>query len=200
MMIVMSLVFSYFFRYEIENYTVYLLSGQLIFNFFSEATNQAMTSIVNNRSLLTKVHLPKYIFPLTFFCKFAFFIGCNCNYADYNPDSNYTYDIAVSGFAVLSFFVCFGLWIDFIGVCSIFSRYLSYLFSCADCIDVFYSYFLSRFYPAGLCDEFNADESFISYFKDVSKVYFRGRAADCLGTYGLFFGQCGVSFGRTIDI
>ena len=65
MMIVMSLVFSYFFRYEIENYTVYLLSGQLIFNFFSEATNQAMTSIVNNRSLLTKVHLPKYIFPLT---------------------------------------------------------------------------------------------------------------------------------------
>ena len=65
MMIVLSLVLSYFFRYEIENYTVYLLSGQLIFNFFSEATNQAMTSIVNNRSLLTKVHLPKYIFPLT---------------------------------------------------------------------------------------------------------------------------------------
>lgn len=65
MMIVMSIVFSYFFRYEIENYTVYLLSGQLIFNFYSEATNQAMTSIVNNRSLLTKVHLPKYIFPLS---------------------------------------------------------------------------------------------------------------------------------------
>lgn len=64
MMIVMSIVFSYFFRYEIENYTVYLLSGQLIFNFFSEATNQAMSSIVSNRSLLTKVHLPKYIFPL----------------------------------------------------------------------------------------------------------------------------------------
>lgn len=65
MMGVMAIVFSYFFRYEIENYTVYLLSGQLIFNFFSEATNQAMTSVVNNRSLLTKVHLPKYIFPLT---------------------------------------------------------------------------------------------------------------------------------------
>lgn len=65
MMLVMSVVFSYFFRYEIENYTVYLLSGQLIFNFFSEATNQAMSSIVNSRSLLTKVHLPKYIFPLT---------------------------------------------------------------------------------------------------------------------------------------
>ena len=64
MMVVMALVFSNFFRFDIENYTVYLLSGQLIFNFFSEATNQAMSSVVSNRSLLTKVHLPKYIFPL----------------------------------------------------------------------------------------------------------------------------------------
>lgn len=65
MMVVMALVFANFFRFDIENYTVYLLCGQLIFNFFSEATNQAMSSIVSNRSLLTKVHLPKYIFPMT---------------------------------------------------------------------------------------------------------------------------------------
>lgn len=65
MMAVMAIVFSYFFRYEIENYTVYLLSGQLLFNFYSEATNSAMSSIVSSRSLLNKVHIPKYIFPLS---------------------------------------------------------------------------------------------------------------------------------------
>lgn len=64
MMIVMSIVFSFFFRYEIENYTVYLLTGQLLFNFYSEATNSAMSSIVSSRSLISKVHIPKYIFPM----------------------------------------------------------------------------------------------------------------------------------------
>lgn len=65
MMTVMAIVFSFFFRYQIENYTVYLLTGQLLFNFYSEATNSAMSSIVSSRSLLNKVHIPKYIFPLS---------------------------------------------------------------------------------------------------------------------------------------
>lgn len=65
MMVVVAVVFSYFFRYEIENYTVYLLSGQLIFNFYNEATTKAMSSIIENRALLSKVHVPKYVFPLS---------------------------------------------------------------------------------------------------------------------------------------
>lgn len=64
MMIVTAIVFSYMFRYEIENYTLYLLSGQIIYNFYSEATNTSMTSILWSGSLLKKVHVPKYIFPL----------------------------------------------------------------------------------------------------------------------------------------
>jgi len=64
MMIVISTVFSYIFRYEIENYALYLLSGQLIYNFYSEATNTSMNSILGNSSLIKKVHVPKYIFPL----------------------------------------------------------------------------------------------------------------------------------------
>ncbi|MGD9559410.1 MAG: ABC transporter permease, partial [Oscillospiraceae bacterium] len=43
---------------------VYLLSGQLIFNFYSEATNLAMDSVLGNAGLLKKVYIPKYIFPL----------------------------------------------------------------------------------------------------------------------------------------
>jgi len=34
MMTVISLVFSYMFRFDIENYPLYLLTGQTLFNFF----------------------------------------------------------------------------------------------------------------------------------------------------------------------
>lgn len=64
MMIVISTVFSYMFRHSIENYPIYLLTGQLIYNFYSESTNQAMRSIIGGGGLIKKVYVPKYIFPL----------------------------------------------------------------------------------------------------------------------------------------
>lgn len=67
MMTVLSIVFSYFFsRYgEIENFPVYLLCGQVIFNFFNESTSIAMGSIVHSGELIKKVYVPKYLFPIT---------------------------------------------------------------------------------------------------------------------------------------
>ena len=65
LMIVLTIVFSTMFRFDIPNYPVYLLAGQLIFGFFSEATNMAMLSILGGASLIKKVYLPKYIFPLS---------------------------------------------------------------------------------------------------------------------------------------
>lgn len=65
MMIVLSIVFSQLFgRFAIENYPIYLLSGQVIFNFFSESTSTSMTAIINNAPLLKKVYIPKYVFVL----------------------------------------------------------------------------------------------------------------------------------------
>ena len=65
MMGVMAIIFSNMFRFNMEgvNYLVYLMSGLVVFNFFSEATNTAMTSITSNATLLNKVYIPKYIFP-----------------------------------------------------------------------------------------------------------------------------------------
>lgn len=63
-MLILSLVFSHMFRFNIENFPVYLLCGQLIFSFFSEATNGAMNSILGSASLIKKVYVPKYLFPL----------------------------------------------------------------------------------------------------------------------------------------
>lgn len=65
MMGVMTIVFSNMFRFDIPNYPVYLLAGQLIFSFFAESTNVAMHSILWGASLIKKIYLPKYIFPLS---------------------------------------------------------------------------------------------------------------------------------------
>lgn len=65
MMAVTAMVFSTIFRFSIENYPLYLLVGQIMFTFFSESTTFAMTSIIENGSLLKKVYIPKYLFPLS---------------------------------------------------------------------------------------------------------------------------------------
>ena len=64
-MLVLTMVFSFLFRFDIPHFPVYLLSGQLIFGFFSESTNQAMSSIINNSNIIKKVYVPKYIFPVS---------------------------------------------------------------------------------------------------------------------------------------
>lgn len=65
MMWVLTLVFSYIFRFDIPNYPLYLIIGQTIFGFFSESTTMAMMSIIDNAPLLKKVYVPKFIFPLS---------------------------------------------------------------------------------------------------------------------------------------
>lgn len=66
MMTVMAVVFSQMFKFKVEgiNYLVYLMTGIIMFNYFSDATNNAMTSVVFNFGLINKVYIPKYIFPI----------------------------------------------------------------------------------------------------------------------------------------
>ena len=64
-MVVMYLVFSKMFRFDVPNYPAYLIIGQAVFNFMTEATNQAVFSITGNSALLKKVYVPKYVFTLS---------------------------------------------------------------------------------------------------------------------------------------
>ena len=64
MMLVITAVFSNMFKSDIQYFPVYYLCGYLIFNFVVEATNGALTSIVQSGYLIKKVYIPKYIFPL----------------------------------------------------------------------------------------------------------------------------------------
>ena len=62
---VQYIVFSNLFRFDIEHYPVYLLTGILMFNYFNEACSLTLMSIVSNSPLITKVYVPKFIYPLT---------------------------------------------------------------------------------------------------------------------------------------
>lgn len=64
-MIVMTMIFSYMFRRDIKNFPIYYLTGQTIWTLFSTATTTAMSSLVDNRTLLLKVKLPKQTFVLS---------------------------------------------------------------------------------------------------------------------------------------
>ena len=62
MLTILSIIFDNFFGRSIEYYIVYLFSGQVIFNYFTEATNEGMLALVSNSSIFTKINVPKYLF------------------------------------------------------------------------------------------------------------------------------------------
>lgn len=64
-MLVQYMVFSTLFKSDISYYPVYLLTGIVFYGFFSESTNSSLYSIVGNASLITKVYVPKYIYPVS---------------------------------------------------------------------------------------------------------------------------------------
>ncbi|OPJ65053.1 ABC transporter permease [Clostridium oryzae] len=69
MMLVLTYVFTaVFHKNKITHFAVYILSARLLYTFFADATKFAMKSIVQNRSLIKKVYIPKYIFPLSKIC------------------------------------------------------------------------------------------------------------------------------------
>jgi ABC-2 type transport system permease protein len=64
MMLVLALVFSEIFRFNAENYPVYALSGIVFWNFFSQSLTASMNSLRGNAALVTKLPVPKAVFPL----------------------------------------------------------------------------------------------------------------------------------------
>lgn len=67
-MIVLTLVFGTLFGKRgsgVVNYPTYLLCGRLLYEFYAQATKKAMRSIVQNATIVKKVYVPKYIYPLS---------------------------------------------------------------------------------------------------------------------------------------
>lgn len=63
-MIVFVIVFSQVFRFDIPHYPLYILSGNMIFVFFSSSTSEAMMQILVSAEMIKRVYLPKTIYVL----------------------------------------------------------------------------------------------------------------------------------------
>lgn len=64
-MIVLTLVFENLRDVKKENFPVYVLCGRLLYAYFSNGTKLALKSIRRNSSMIRKVYVPKYIYPLS---------------------------------------------------------------------------------------------------------------------------------------
>ncbi|MCR5684977.1 MAG: ABC transporter permease [Lachnospiraceae bacterium] len=63
-MIVLTLVFSNMLGKGDDNFPVYILCGRLLYSFFSNGTKTALKSIRKHGSMISKVYIPKYMYPL----------------------------------------------------------------------------------------------------------------------------------------
>lgn len=141
MMTVMAIVFSQMFKFKVEgiNYLVYLMTGIVMFNYFSEATSNAMTSVVFNFGLINKVYIPKYIFPISkcLFCGINFILTLipwfGIILLSYVGLGEYTCHLNLWYILIPYVFLCFFLFvlgIGFILSCvSVFLRDMFYIYS-----------------------------------------------------------------------
>lgn len=76
-MIVMTIVFSYFLKVNIQNYPLFVFSGLLPWMFFSLSLQSGTTSLIANRDLIKKVPFPKELLPISsvFAHLFTFFLS-----------------------------------------------------------------------------------------------------------------------------
>ena len=61
---VLLAVFTQIFRFDYPNYPAFLLFNVMLFGFFQEATNLAVTSVVRNEAVVRKMQFPRLAIPL----------------------------------------------------------------------------------------------------------------------------------------
>ena len=63
-MIVLTIVFGTIMNNKTPHFSVYILTGRLLYSFFSGGTKLALKSIRRNAGMIRKVYVPKYMYPL----------------------------------------------------------------------------------------------------------------------------------------
>lgn len=64
-LLVMSLIFTQLLGRNTPHFTIYIFCGNLIYQFFTDATKGGMGTILGNSGIFTKVNVPKYLFLLS---------------------------------------------------------------------------------------------------------------------------------------
>jgi ABC-2 type transport system permease protein len=105
-------VIGVFFKmnYAVDNYAVYLFSGIVAMNFFSEAFGNATRSVTGNGALVKKIYLPRELFPVasvivsfTHFIPQVIVLLVGCLFTGWRP-TLWQLFAGVGGFLVLAAF------------------------------------------------------------------------------------------------
>lgn len=64
-MIVLSIVFGTLFGNHTKEFPIYILTGRLLYSFYSTATKASLRSIRANSAMIKKVYVPKYLYTLS---------------------------------------------------------------------------------------------------------------------------------------
>jgi len=70
--ILLNFIFSAKFGQDIAFYSLYLLLGIIMFNFFQSTTNESTKVIINNRNVIKSVSFPKWTLDLSILIKYLF--------------------------------------------------------------------------------------------------------------------------------
>ena len=78
-MIVLTIVFGTILGTRTKEFSVYILCGRLLYNFYSTSTKSALTSIRRNAAMIKKVYVPKYLYTLSsILYNYIIFADCSC--------------------------------------------------------------------------------------------------------------------------
>ncbi|MDR2647779.1 MAG: ABC transporter permease [Oscillospiraceae bacterium] len=129
------------------NYPIYLLCGRLLYEFYSQSTKRAMRSITNSASVIKKVKVPKYIYPLsniisnfiTFLISMLVLIGFTVFYfltGDNPPHVTRYVFLAIVPLLIL-FMLCIGVGL-ILSTMAVFFKDIEYLYE-VFCLLLFYA-------------------------------------------------------------
>lgn len=174
MMTVMTIVFSHLFRFDIENFPVYFFTANIIFTFNVEATTNCLYAITGNASLIKKVYIPKYLFPVSkvfscavnlFFAFIAMILVMAVTKAPFYATMALTPILMIY---LILFTIGLGL---ILSVLVVFFRDIAHLYSV---LTMAWMYLTPIFYPVSLLEEkmnivliLNPIYHFIKYFRDI---------------------------------
>lgn len=173
MMVVLTIVFSNFFRFDINNYPLYLICGQTLWSFLNDCTSRAMYSILQNGALIKKVYIPLNIFPITaslssfinlFFSLLAIFIVIIWTEAPIAFNSIYA---LIPLFLLLPFCIGIGM---ILSALSVYFRDITYLYGV---FSMAWMYVTPIFYPISIVPDnikqyllMNPMYFYIEFFRD----------------------------------
>lgn len=192
--IVLVIVFGTLFNNKEQTFPLYIITGRLIYSFFSEGTKVASKSIRANAGMIKKVYVPKLLYPFsTVVYNFVIFlISCSVLvgvdiYCKVIPTSHI---FGLIPCFILLFLLTFSVGL-FLATLNVFFRDVEYLWNVVLMVIMYMSAIF--YYPDRLM---HSKYSFILVFNPLFQVIYMARAS-VLGTPFSIRGSiyvCGVTF------